>query len=466
MPILGKGKKEDLQDLMKHGKFKQAIKLLEEKLKQNPHDFSSKMRLAEAYDGDNRKAEAAQIYAKEAELLLTDGKLSDAASLLKKALRFTPENEALKARLAQAERTGQSPDAGDSSFSFDVDMREATSEQAVVTPPKKPAEAKPEPKIEPPAPVVRVEPPTEAAFEIERGELEERPFAQESPKLEILPPAAAPSEALRESPASPAVSAPPAAPPVPEALAPPPVAKAAESAPKVPAPPTPPPVMPAETAIPEESPALLEEIAQVGEDTAALNFPMAPAAVVASEDESGEELSASLVEISEPMSEEPPEKAEPPESLEETFTNFIAILFPELPPDHLAAVRSVSKLRRLEQGEVLIREGEEGDSLFILTGGRLEAKGTFGGRELRLAALSPGDILGEVAFLKKVPRTATVTAMEPSSVIELQGERTRQELGSHPDLLNQLEVILQDRVYKTLGLLKDAGKNLDGNLKN
>lgn len=74
--------------------------------------------------------------------------------------------------------------------------------------------------------------------------------------------------------------------------------------------------------------------------------------------------------------------------------------------------------------------------------------------------------MGEVAFLKKVPRTATVTALDPSSVIELQGERTRQELGGHPDLLNQLEVILQDRVYKTLSMLKDAGKTLDGTPEN
>jgi len=47
-------------------------------------------------------------------------------------------------------------------------------------------------------------------------------------------------------------------------------------------------------------------------------------------------------------------------------------------------------------------------------------------------------------------------------VIELEGERTRQELGDHPDLLSQLEVILQDRVYKTLSVLKDAGKKADG----
>lgn len=461
MPLLGKGKKEDPQDLMKHGKFKQAIRLLEEKLKQNPRDFSSKMRLAEAYDGDSRKAEAAQIYAQEAELLLSDGKLGDAASLLKKALRFTPDDETLKARLAQAERTSLSRDADDSSFSFDVDTREATSDQAIVTPPKKPAEAKPRPETEPPAPAVEAEPPAEAAFEIERGGPAESLIAPGSSKLETLPPVEAPGTTLRDIPESPAVS-------VPQATAPtPPTPSRAE--PNVPEIPTPAPLLPAAPEaplVPEESPALLEEIAQVGEDTASLKIPMAPIAVVAAEDESGEEMAASVVEPLELGVEKPLAKEEPSGSLEETFTNFIAILFPELPADQLAAVRSVSKLRRLERGEVLIREGEEGDSLFILTGGRLEAKGTFGGRELRLAALSPGDILGEVAFLKKVPRTATVTALEPSSVIELQGERTRQELGSHQDLLNQLEVILQDRVYKTLGLLKDAGKSLDGNPEN
>jgi CRP-like cAMP-binding protein len=149
--------------------------------------------------------------------------------------------------------------------------------------------------------------------------------------------------------------------------------------------------------------------------------------------------------------------------LDETFSNFIALLFPDLSAEHLAAVRSVSKALQLRPDQVVVREGEEGDSLFILTRGRLEARGTFEGREITLGTFSPGDILGEVAFLNKVPRTATVRALEPSVVIELQGELTRRQLAAYPGLLNQLEEILQQRVLKTLALLKKAGKKPDGN---
>lgn len=388
MPLLGKGKKEDLQDLMKRGKFKQAIKLLEDKLKQNPLDFGLKMRLAEAYDGDNRKADAARIYAQEAELLLSDGKLGDAASYFKKALKFTPGDEALKARLAQAERKGQGAAEEDASFSFDVDMREGTSEQAVVVAPPNPPEAAPTPEPKPPVPETIEESPAEEAFEIERSGLTEKLVAAKSPKLEILPPAPPPSEVKQEKPSPPPVPVPPAAGPPPEAFAPPepppplrpvevpapapPPVRAPEApappepppllrpaevpapspaapppvrAPEVPAPPVPQPVVPAaETPapaapvtsapptapapptpqavagnvkepvveapppeaeiplIPEESPALLEEIAELHEDTLSLKIPVDAVAVVAEEeDEEGDIPSAPVEVVPEPV---------------------------------------------------------------------------------------------------------------------------------------------------------------------
>jgi CRP-like cAMP-binding protein len=216
-------------------------------------------------------------------------------------------------------------------------------------------------------------------------------------------------------------------------------------------------------ALPEESPALLEEIAQVHQDTASLSLIAAPPP--------GGPPAASAPYALPPRPGEPPDLPEasdltmetPSALLDETFSNFIALLFPDLSAEHLAAVRAVSKALQLQPGQVVVREGEEGDSLFILTRGRLEARGTFEGREITLGTFSPGDILGEVAFLNKVPRTATVQALEPSVVIELQGELTRKHLAPYPGLLNQLEVILQERVLKTLALLKKAEKRPDGN---
>ena len=60
-----------------------------------------------------------------------------------------------------------------------------------------------------------------------------------------------------------------------------------------------------------------------------------------------------------------------------------------------------------EPGDVIIREGEPGDRFYIIAAGRTRA--TRDGRQLR--EMSTGDSFGEIALLRRIPRTATVTAV-------------------------------------------------------
>jgi CRP/FNR family cyclic AMP-dependent transcriptional regulator len=123
---------------------------------------------------------------------------------------------------------------------------------------------------------------------------------------------------------------------------------------------------------------------------------------------------------------------------------------------------SASRPGVLPAGEILVREEDQGDSLFIVVSGHLEARGHFDGRELVLATFGPGDIIGEVAFLNRVPRTATVTAVEPSTVIELPGEETRAQFAQFPDMQVLLESILYQRVDRTLQLVKQVDREPHG----
>jgi MFS family permease len=66
-------------------------------------------------------------------------------------------------------------------------------------------------------------------------------------------------------------------------------------------------------------------------------------------------------------------------------------------------------------GDALIREGEAGDRFFALVSGTVDV--TTGGRFV--ASLGPGDPVGEIALLKDVPRTATVTARSPVHAFSL-----------------------------------------------
>ena len=72
----------------------------------------------------------------------------------------------------------------------------------------------------------------------------------------------------------------------------------------------------------------------------------------------------------------------------------------------------------LAAGEVLIREGEPGDRFYAIADGRLDV--TIGGAPV--ATNVRGDGIGEIALLYSVPRTATVTAVSPATVLALSRE--------------------------------------------
>jgi len=71
-------------------------------------------------------------------------------------------------------------------------------------------------------------------------------------------------------------------------------------------------------------------------------------------------------------------------------------------------------VRRFEEGEILMRQGEPGSYVFILTVGRVKvARVDANGNELLLAVRGVADIVGELAVLGGRMRSATVTAMVP-----------------------------------------------------
>src|SRR6266705_278136 len=90
-------------------------------------------------------------------------------------------------------------------------------------------------------------------------------------------------------------------------------------------------------------------------------------------------------------------------------------LFAELPAPAIEGLAAALRPVRLEAGAVLIRQGDPGDGYFAIAAGELDAEqdGRFLGRYGR------GDGVGEIALLRAVPRTATVTAHTAATVYRL-----------------------------------------------
>jgi CRP-like cAMP-binding protein len=115
----------------------------------------------------------------------------------------------------------------------------------------------------------------------------------------------------------------------------------------------------------------------------------------------------------------------------------------------LDGVAAALRPRPLGAGEVLMREGEPGDTFALLVKGQVAVTRVGGGRAQDLAIASAGSILGELAVLRGRPRTATITALTPALAAVGTGPALF-ELLDHPQVLDRLRHLTSARLAHDL----------------
>jgi CRP/FNR family transcriptional regulator, cyclic AMP receptor protein len=97
-----------------------------------------------------------------------------------------------------------------------------------------------------------------------------------------------------------------------------------------------------------------------------------------------------------------------------------ADLFLGLAPEELSDLVRVAERFQYRQGERLFSQGDSADSICVVESARLKCSTRLPAqRELSLATLGPGDVIGELALLGGGTRSATVTAVEPTAGVAI-----------------------------------------------
>ena len=122
-------------------------------------------------------------------------------------------------------------------------------------------------------------------------------------------------------------------------------------------------------------------------------------------------------------------------------------IFDAMSPAEIGQVAAQSAERVYAAGEPIIREGDSGESLFLVIDGRVEVTAREGGGPpVSLRTLSVGDYFGERSLMTGAPRVATVTAFEETRVLEVGKEPFKQILLAQPALVEQLGEALRLRL--------------------
>ena len=122
-----------------------------------------------------------------------------------------------------------------------------------------------------------------------------------------------------------------------------------------------------------------------------------------------------------------------------------APLFEGLSRRELAQLARVCEDLEVEPGKVLCKEGEIGHESFVIVDGKVQV--TRKGR--RVATLSSGDFVGEIAVVTEMPRTATVTAETPVRLFVLTRRDFRGVLDKNPNVERKVLRALARRLAET-----------------
>jgi signal transduction histidine kinase len=124
----------------------------------------------------------------------------------------------------------------------------------------------------------------------------------------------------------------------------------------------------------------------------------------------------------------------------------------------LGRLAAVAETVELEPGAILLREGDAGDSLFVVLAGELAVSKRSGNADIPLAVVGPGDVQGELAVLEGRPRTATVRAVGPATLLRLRRDALLDVLGRQPELALALLRTIAGRLRVTESLLREREK--------
>jgi len=106
-------------------------------------------------------------------------------------------------------------------------------------------------------------------------------------------------------------------------------------------------------------------------------------------------------------------------------------LFQGLPPRHLRRIADLAKEERLMEGATIVKSGEPGDSFYVI----LEGEAKVVNESVRtINRVLPGDYFGEISLIDGGPRTATVIAETPMTVLTLERSGFRRVIESEPEV--------------------------------
>jgi CRP/FNR family cyclic AMP-dependent transcriptional regulator len=139
--------------------------------------------------------------------------------------------------------------------------------------------------------------------------------------------------------------------------------------------------------------------------------------------------------------------------------------FESLSEEQIGLLTNRAAVRTYAKGAIIVSEGDEGNSLFVIQSGSVKAfLSDENGKEVVLSTQGPGEYFGDLALFDDEPRSASVMALQPCKVMIITKTQLREAIKEDPEigfsllhgLANRVRVLTEN--VRTLALLDVFGR--------
>ena len=131
-------------------------------------------------------------------------------------------------------------------------------------------------------------------------------------------------------------------------------------------------------------------------------------------------------------------------------------MFRKIEPSKLKLLAFTSERLTFQDGHRLFAQGDAGDAAYIIIDGSAEVKINTDGGEITVASLGKGDVVGEIAILCDVPRTASVDASTKVVTLKITKELFFKLINEFPQISIEIMRELAARLERTNTQLREA----------
>jgi len=102
--------------------------------------------------------------------------------------------------------------------------------------------------------------------------------------------------------------------------------------------------------------------------------------------------------------------------------------------------------KEFKDGELIVRQGEMGNCMFVIQKGEVEAVAEADGKELKLRKMGVNDFFGEMALFEEETRTASVRALIPTRVLTIDKKNFLRGIHEDPSLAFRIVQTMSHRI--------------------